>query len=99
MTPTFFAETEARSHVGDCVQALRDFPSVPTGTFDKVVRARKLKPDQWVVRVQWALPPNASVHFATLLHLSFNVQTQPKPVTDDFSKDDFDRLVVSSHSS
>jgi hypothetical protein len=98
MMPAFFAETEARSHVGERVQALRDFPSVPAGTSGKVVRARKVDTDHWMMRVEWALPRRVSVHFASLLNLSLNVQTQSRPITDDFSKDEFERLLVSSHS-
>jgi hypothetical protein len=98
MRPAFFGESEAHSHIGDRVQALRDFPCVPAGTSGKVVRARKVDNDHWMVRVEWALPRRVAVHFATLLHLSFNLQTQSKPITDDFSKDEFERLLVSSHS-
>ena len=76
MKPEFFVESEARAHVGDRVEALTDFPSVPARTKGKVVRARKVGSDGWVVRVEWALPRRLSQYFATILNLSFNFQTQ-----------------------
>ena len=93
MRAAFFAESEARSHVGECVQALRDFPSVPAGTVGRVVRARRLGAENWVVRVEWALPRRISHYFATIVHLSFNLQKRSRPVTDEFSKDEFERLL------
>ena len=93
MRPVFFTESEARAHVGDRVEALKDFPSVPVGTPGKVVRARKVDSDAWVVRVEWALARRRSQYFATVVNFSFNFQTQSKPVTDEFSKDEFERLV------
>jgi len=96
MKPVFFTESEARAHVGDRVEALTDFPSVPAGTAGKVVRARKLNSDAWVVRVEWHLPRRGSQYFATVINFSFNFQTQSNPVTDEFSKDEFERLVACS---
>ena len=98
MRPVFFTESEARAHVGDRVEALTDFPSVPAGTPGKVVRARQVDSDAWVVRVEWAFPRRGSQYFATLFNFSFNFQTQSNPVTDEFSKDEFQRLVGCSES-
>ena len=98
MKPTFFTESEARAHVGDRVEALTDFPSVPAGTPGKVVRARKVDSEAWVVCVEWALPRRRSQYFATVVNFSFNFQTQSNPVTDEFSKDEFERLVGCSQS-
>jgi len=92
LKPVFFTESEARAHVGDRVEALTDFPSVPAGTPGKVVRALKFATDGWVVRVEWALPRRRSQYFATVVNFSFNFQTQSSPVTDEFSKDEFERL-------
>ena len=97
MNSAFFVESEARSHVGECVQALTDFPSVPAGTVGKVIRARKIGIENWVVRVEWTLPRRVSQYFATVINCSFNFQTQAKPVTDEFSKDEFERLLGGSH--
>src|SRR5580765_7840809 len=98
MKPMFFTESEARAHVGHQVEALTAFPSVPAGTPGKVVRARKVDSDAWVVRVEWALPRRGSQYFATVVNFSFNFQTQSNPVTDDFSKDEFERLIDCSES-
>src|SRR5579862_9431254 len=98
MKPEFFVESEARAHVGDRVEALTDFPSVPARTKGKVVRARKVGLDSWVVRVEWDLPRRLSQYFATVVNFSFNFQTQSDPVTDEFSKDEFERLVGCSES-
>ena len=89
MRPVFFTESEARAHVHAQVEALSDFPSVPAGTLGKVVRAKKVDSDDWVVCVEWALPRRLSQYFATILNLSFNFQTQSNPVIDEFSKDEF----------
>ncbi len=93
MKPVFFVESEARAHVGERVEALSDFPSVPAGTLGKVVRARRVDSEAWVVCVEWALPRRGSQYFATVVNVSFNFQTQASPVTDEFSKDQFERLV------
>ena len=93
MKPVFFTEAEAHGHVGEHVEALSDFPSVPTGTVGRVVRARKIESDGWVVCVEWALPRKRSQYFATVVNISFNFQTQAHPVTDEFSLDEFERLV------
>jgi hypothetical protein len=93
MKPAFFTESEAHSHVGERVEALSDFPSVPAGTVGVVVRARKIESDSWVVCVEWALPRKRSQYFATVVTVSFNFQTTSHPVTDEFSKNEFERLV------
>jgi hypothetical protein len=93
MRPAFFTESEAHGHVGERVEALSDFPSVPAGTVGKVVRARKVESDGWVVCVEWALPRKRSQYFATVVNVSFNFQTQSYPVTDEFSRGEFERLV------
>ncbi len=91
----FFSESEARSYVGERVEARSDFPSVPAGTIGRVASTRKVKSDDWVLQVEWALPRKRSQYFATIVNISFNFQTQSAAVTDDFSKDEFQRLVVS----
>ncbi len=93
MKSAFFSESEAHAHVGDRLEALSDFPSVPAGTPGKVVRARRVNSDDWVVCVEWALPRKRSLYFATIVNFSFNFQTHSNPITDEFSKDEFERLV------
>ena len=93
MRPAFFTESEAHNHVGECVEALSDFPSVPAGTVGRVVRARKVGSDGWAVCVEWKLPRKRSQYFATVVNVSFNFQTQSPPVIDEFSRDEFERLV------
>jgi hypothetical protein len=93
MRQTFFSELEARAHVGDHVEALADFPSVPAGTPGHVVRARRLDSERWIVRVEWDVPRRQSQYFATFIHYSFNFQTRSGPVADEFTKDEFERLV------
>lgn len=96
MKPVLFTESEARSHVGECVEARSDFPSVPAGTVGRVTSTRKVRSDGWVLRVRWALPQKRTQYFATVVNVSFNFQTRTAPVSDEFSKDEFQRLVVSS---
>jgi hypothetical protein len=93
MSPAFFTESEAHGHVGERVEALSDFPSVPAGTVGRVVGARKVESDGWVVSVEWELPRKRSQYFATVVNVSFNFQATAHPVTDEFSKDEFGRLV------
>src|SRR5579859_582797 len=93
MRPGFFTESEAHARVGERVEALSDFPSVPAGTVGRVVRARKVESDGWVVCVEWKLPRKRSHYFATVVNVSFNFQTQSHPVTDEFSRGEFERLV------
>jgi len=76
--------------------ARSDSPSVPMGTVGRVASTRKVESDGWVLRVKWALPRKRWQYFATIVNVSFNFETQSAPVTDEFSKDEFQRLVVSS---
>jgi hypothetical protein len=96
MKPVFFTESEARSYVGERVAARLDFPSVPAGTMGKVASTKEVESDGWVLRVQWVLPRKQRQYFASVVNVSFNFQTQSAPVTDEFSKDEFQRLVVTS---
>ena len=81
--------------MGERVEARSDFPSVPAGTMGRVSCTRKVESDGWVLRVQWALPRKQKQYFASVVNVSFNFQTQSAPVTDEFSKDEFERLVIS----
>ena len=82
--------------MGECVEARSDFPSVPAGTMGRVASTKKVESDGWVLRVKWAVPRKQRQYFATIVNVSFNFQTQSAPVTDEFSKDEFQRLVVTS---
>lgn len=96
MNPLFFTESEAQSRMGELVESRWDFPSVPAGTTGRVAGTRKVDADGWVLRVEWAIPRKRSHYFASVVNVSFNFQTEPAPVIDEFSKDEFQRLVVSS---
>ena len=80
--------------MGEHVEAKWDFPSVPAGTIGRVAGTRKVDSDGWVLRVEWALPKQRSQYFATVLNVSFNLQTEAAPVMDEFSKDEFQRLLI-----
>jgi hypothetical protein len=93
MRPAFFTDSEAHDRVGERVEARSDFPSVPAGTVGRVVGARKVGFESWVICVEWALPSRGSQYFATVVNVSFNFQTRSRAITDEFSKDEFERLV------
>ena len=97
MKPVFFTESEARSHVRERVEARSDFPSVPVGTVGRVISTRKVESDSWVLCVEWSLPRRRTQYFAMVLNVSVNFQMQSHPITDEFSKDEFERLVGSLH--
>jgi len=94
MNPKFFNKTEARNRVGCRVEALADFPSVPAGNRGAVTRACKRRNEEWVVSVEWDLSGKSSEYFAMLGDLSFNFRTRSRTVLDEFSKDEFERLVT-----
>ena len=79
--------------IGQELEALGDLRERPAGTIGRVLRARRLESDDWVVCVEWALPRKRSQYFATVVNVSFNFQTQSHAVTDEFSRDEFERLV------
>jgi hypothetical protein len=90
---TFFTKDEARNEIGNSIEALSDFPSVPKGTRGTVVRANQYAQDKWVVLVEWDLPVETHIIEATIVDVSLNFYKRSKPVTDQFSKTEYERLV------
>lgn len=93
MKRTFFAKQEAQDQVGSRVSAAAGSPSVPPGTEGSVVRARKHGGEDWVVCVEWDLPRRSTEYFAIVGDLSFNIPWRSKGPADEFSRDEFQRLV------
>lgn len=89
----YFTREEAEAQVGQAVEALAPFPSVPKGSTGEVTKAARYAGERYVVEVRWELPrPNELVDL-TVAEYSFNLVRRRKPVTDEFSKSDFSELV------
>ena len=93
MAGIYFTEVEARMEIGNMVEALSDFPSVPKGSKGAVVKVKQYAHDQWVAVVTWHLPRQTSVIDAMVMDTSFNFLNRSKPITDQFSKSEYQTLV------
>ncbi len=93
MSSTYFTDAEAKATVGHTVEALSDFPSVPKGTRGTVVKVKRYDGDKWGALVEWDLPRRASFIAAMVLDTSFNFAKRSKPVTDEFSKSEYETLL------
>jgi hypothetical protein len=93
MDMTYFTDAEAQATVGNTVEALSDFPSVPRGTRGTVVKAKRYDAEKWAALVEWDLPRRASFVAAMVLDKSFNFVKRGKPVTDEFSKSEYETLL------
>jgi hypothetical protein len=93
MERTYFTDAEARTEVGNIVEALSDFPSVPKGSKGTVVKVNRYAKDKWAALVEWDLPRQSSFIAAMVLDASFNCLKRSKPVTDEFSKSEYDMLL------
>ena len=93
MQRTYFTEDEARNEVGHFVEALADFPSVPRGSRGSVVKANRYTDDKWLASVKWDLPRHVSVIEAMVGDTSLNFFKRSKPVTDQFCKSEYEKLV------
>jgi hypothetical protein len=93
MQRTDFTDAEARTAVGTIVEALSDFPSVPKGSRGTVVKATRYAKDKWAVLVEWDLPRPSSFIAAMVLDASVNFMKRSTPVTDEFSKSEYERLL------
>jgi hypothetical protein len=93
MERTYFTDADARSKVGHIVEALADFPSVPKGSTGTVVKVKQHARDKWAARVEWDLPRQSSFIAAIVLDASFNFVKREKPVTDEFSKSEYEILL------
>jgi len=93
MERTYFSEAEARMEIGNMVEALSDFPSVPKGSKGTVVKVKRYKKDNWVTIVEWDLPRQTSVIKAMVIDTSFNFLNRSKPISDQFCKSEYETLV------
>jgi hypothetical protein len=93
MERTYFTEAEARIEIGNMVEALSDFPSVPKGSKGAVVKVKRYIDDKWVAVVAWDLPRPTSVIEAMVIDTSFNFLNRSKPITDQFCKSEYEMLV------
>ena len=92
MERTYFTEAEARMEIGNIVEALSDFPSVPKGSKGTVVKVKRYTNDNWVAVVEWDLPRQTSVIEAMVIDMSFNFLNRSKPITDQFCNQNTKRL-------
>ncbi len=93
MPRTYFIRSEAEQEVGRQVEALADFPSVPKGSKGTVVKAEPYAGAEWVVRVKWQPPRRSSVVDMMVGDISLNLFKTSKPVTDQFCKSEYKKLV------
>jgi hypothetical protein len=93
MERSYFTDPEARTEVGRLVEALSDFPSVPKGPKGTVVKVKRYARDRWAARVEWALPRPSWFIAAMALDASVNFVMRSKPVTDEFSKSEYETLL------
>ena len=93
MDATYFSRSDAKRLVGRQVEALADFPSVPQGTWGTIAKAYHSWGANWVVRVKWDLPRRYSLVDLSIGDANLNFYKRSKPVTDDFSKSDLEKLV------
>ncbi len=93
MENIYFTHNEAQQLVGRNVEALHDFPSVPTGSVGTVKNVKLFNDKNWIVRVKWDLPRSSSLILSQFGDFSFNFIKRSKVVTDDFSKSEYHKLV------
>ena len=93
MAGTYFTDAEARTKVGNIVEALSDFPSVPKGSRGTVVKVKRYARDKWVALVEWDLPRPSAFIVAMVIDASFNFAKRSKPVTDEFTKSEYEMLL------
>ncbi len=93
MEMTYFTQKEAKQRIGNHVEALFNFPSVPTRSKGIVTKAKLLDNKKWVVRVKWNLPTNSSLIMAQFGEISINFIKKSKIVTDEFCKSEYYQLL------
>lgn len=93
MQRTYFTRLEAQQEVGRQVEAQADFPSVPKGSKGTVVKVHPYGGADWVVRVEWQLPRKSSVVDMMVGDISLNLYKKSKPITDQFCKSEYEKLV------
>jgi hypothetical protein len=93
MEEIFFTGADARTEVGSIVEALSAFPSVPKGSKGTVVKVKRYAKDKWAALVEWDLPRQSTFIAAIVLDASVNFLKRSKPVTDEFSKSEYEMLL------
>ena len=93
MQRTYFTDAEARTEVGRIVEALSDFPSVPKGSTGTVFKVKQYETDKWTALVEWDLPRPSAFFMAMVLDASVNFLRRSRPVTDEFTKSEYENLV------
>ena len=93
MENTYFNHNEAQQKIGQNIEALYDFPSVPKGSSGTVMKSKKTNDNNWIVRVKWNIPRKSSLFLSQFGEFSFNFIKKSKDVMDDFSKSDYHKLV------
>ena len=93
MESIYFDQNEAKQKIGQNVEALYDFPSVPTGSTGTVMKAKSFNDKNWIVHVKWNIPRKSSLVLSQLGDFSFNFIKRGKAVTDDLCKSEYYKLV------
>jgi hypothetical protein len=97
MERNYFTDAEAPMKIGSIVEALSDFPSVPKGSKGTVVKVKRHAKDKWAALVEWDLPRHSFFIAATVLDASVNFVKRNRPVTDEFSKSEYEMLLRPLH--
>jgi len=93
MNRIYFTKEQAHQKIGNVVESLTDFPSVPTGTKGVVVKAQQRKKEQWELKVRWKSNESGSYFFSMVGDVSINLPMKAKAVTDVFCKSEYESLV------
>ena len=93
MERAYFIHSEARVEVGQQVEALADFPSVPRGSRGTVVKAQPYSGANYVLTVEWALPKRSTIVDLMVGDVSLNLFSRNKPVSDQFCKSEYQSLL------
>ncbi len=93
MRQTFFTRQEAHAKIGNPVEAAADFPSVPKGRRGKVVDVRRRHRDAWIAVVEWESLQEKSHYFTMLGDVSLNFSWRRNPITDQFTKSEYETLL------
>ncbi len=93
MKINYFTYKEAQQKIGQNIEALNDFPSVPIGSKGKVTKVKSVNDKNWIVQVKWNIPQKSSLVLSQLGDFSFNFIKKSKSITDDFSKSEYYKLV------
>ena len=93
MVKSYFTKEQARHQIGSIVEALSDFPSVPTGSKGDVVKAQLWENERWVVKVKWETNRSKSYILSMFGDVSINFPMKAETVTDLFCKSEYESLL------